>query len=281
MNASIDRKVLKLQAKDAIHDTKPNPMLVVLVMTLLTAVLGLLGLSINGSLDAYVTMYTTALNGQMIYSTPSGVSGPVGWLLSVALQVMTMEISVGFAIYSLRVWRREQAGVGNLFDSFGIFFRVIWISLLPSFLLSLWSMLYVIPVSALTILTYSWVWIVIGLPLLIPMYVAAYSYRQATFLMLDHPEMSCLRCITMSRTVMKGHKWELFKLDWSFFGWMLLCCIPLVGIVLSLWVSAYVNVTGAGFYERVMEQYRTRNAPPVGPQPPESTDTSSDTLMGP
>ena len=43
----------------------------------------------------------------------------------------------------------------------------------------------------------------------------------------------------------------------------------LVGFVVALWVSAYVNVTGAGFYERVMEKYRAQNAPPVGPQPPE------------
>ena len=269
MNPTIDRKELKYLAKEAIRAAKPHPMLVVLVMTVLTGVLGILGLSINGSLDAYITMTTAAMNGQAIYVEPSGVSGPVGWLLSVALEIMTTEIGVGFVIYVLRVWRREQAGMGNLFDGFGIFFRAIWMSLVTSFLITLWSLIYVVPVSALMVMTGSAVWLAVGLPLMIPMYVAAYSYRQATFLMVDNPDMGCFQCILVSKQMMRGHKWELFKLDWSFIGWILLCCIPLVGIVVALWVSAYTNVTCAGYYERVSAQYRAQFAPPTGPQPPE------------
>jgi len=81
----------------------------------------------------------------------------------------------------------------------------------------------------------------------LPMLVVSYFYRLADFFMLDHPEMSCLQCLTMSRLAMRGRKWELFKLDLSFLGWYILSVIPLVGV----WVQPYVTITAAGFYDAV------------------------------
>ena len=46
---------------------------------------------------------------------------------------------------------------------------------------------------------------------------------------------------------MKGHKWDLFVLDLSFIGWILLG-IMTAGIGL-LWVAPYMETTRAAFYE--------------------------------
>ena len=84
---------------------------------------------------------------------------------------------------------------------------------------------------------------------------------------------------------MKGWKGELFILDWSFFGWLLLVAlVELVGIGLgtlfspalgtllgtvaagafSLWLNPYMNGTEANFYDWVTHgslSYRENNGP--------------------
>lgn len=264
---TLDRKELKRQTKDAMHQTRPAPYWVVLLLIVITLVLSVLGMSLNGSLKAYRTMLSAAMQGEVVYAEPVGVAGGFGWLLQIALQIMSVELGVGFTLYTMRVWRRQKAGCGDLFDGFGTFFRSIWITLLPSIFISLWSLVYVLPVSILVGMTAEPLWMLVGLPLLAPSIMASYAYRQATFIMLDNPGMGCLQCVAMSREAMRGHKWELFKLDMSFLGWILLSvAIPVLGLLLLIWVSAYMQVTMAGYYEYVVKQFMARNAPPVGPE---------------
>lgn len=266
---TLDRKELKRQAKDAMRQTRPAPYWVVLLLIVITLVLSVLGMSLNGTLKAYRIMLAAAVRGEMVYVEPVGVAGGFGWLLQIALEVMSVELAVGFTLYTMRVWRRQKAGCGDLFDGFGTFFRSIWIQLLPSLFISLWSLLYVLPVTFLILETGSALWLLFGLPLMIPSIVASYAYRQATFIMLDNPGMSCFQCVALSREAMRGHKWELFKLDMSFLGWILLsAAIPVLGLLLLIWVAAYMQVTMAGYYEYVVKQFMARNAPPVGPQAP-------------
>jgi uncharacterized membrane protein len=88
-----------------------------------------------------------------------------------------------------------------------------------------------------------------SLLLIIPGIIAAYRYRMATYLLIDHPEMSPLECIRASKQMMAGHKGELFVLDLSFIGWYIvgsLCC----GVG-TLWVAPYYEATRAQIYEAV------------------------------
>lgn len=128
----------------------------------------------------------------------------VAVVLVVALEIMSYMVSVGFVIFSLHVSRDETAEIGNLFDGFGIFFRALWLAILQGLLVFLWSLL-----------------------LFVPGIVAAYRYRQALYLLLDHPEKSAWQCLHESGALMRGHKWELFVLDLSFLGWMLLSAMGL------------------------------------------------------
>ncbi len=249
---------------------RPAPYWVALLLTVITAVLSVLGMSLSGSLQAYRTMLGAALEGELVYVEPVAAAGGLGWLLQVALEVMSLEMAMGFIIYALRVWRRQEAGCGNLFDGFGVFFRSIWIQVLPALFASLWSLLYVMPVTMLIVWTGEPMWLLYGLPLMIPMIMAVYSYRLAPYIMLDNPEMGCFQCVALSREMMRGHRWELFKLELSFLGWALLCAlIPIAGLLLAIWVSVYMQVTTAGYYETAAKRFMSRNAPPVEPRGPE------------
>lgn len=262
---SINRKAMKQGAKDAIRQTRPRPIWVTLALTLVLMLLTVLTLVIDGEWAAYMEMYQAALEGVALYVEPSGTTSFWGWLLSIALEVMTIELTMGFVLYAMRVSRLEKPGFGDLFDSFGMFFRVIWIYILPSLLLALWSLIYAIPAAALAVLVDGYWPLVVCLPLLIPMIRANYGYRQATYLMFDHPEMTCMQCIRISRDMMDGHKWELFKLDLSFLGWYLLSLIPFV----ALWVTPYTAVTRARYFDAVNQDYAAKRPaqeiPPVEP----------------
>ncbi len=271
---SINRVQLKREAKGVIREARPRPLWVALLYIVILLALTVLSLAINGTWEAYSEMIDAAAQGELVYPEATGSGSFLGWLLSLALDIMTIEMTVGFSIYCLRIWRRTKAGAGDLFDSFGVFFRSILIRVIPSILLSLWSLIYVLAVTGLTVLAAAisgsvelalWVPLA-GLPFLIPMIVASFAYSQSVYIMLDNPQMSCLQCVLMSRRIMKGHKWEMFVLELSFIGWGILCVIPVV----YLWVMPYMSVTFAGYYDRVMADFISRSAPPVQPQPPEA-----------
>ena len=95
--------------------------------------------------------------------------------------------------------------------------------LLQNLFIALWTLLFVIP----------------GL-------VKSYSYALAFYIASDNPEMSANDCITESRKMMDGHKWQLFCLDFSFIGWYLLGALCF-GIG-TLFVVPYHQVERANFY---------------------------------
>ena len=62
--------------------------------------------------------------------------------------------------------------------------------------------------------------------------------------------MSAMQALRESHRLMKGHRMELFLLNLSFIGWMIVGSLCLgVG---TLWVSAYMETANAVFYEELV-----------------------------
>ena len=245
-----EHKELKRLAREAIRETKPSPVLVTLVVVVILAVLQYLMMNLNGELAAYITMVKSAAAGDMaaleaaVTASSTAVSFPA-WLLILALNLMGMVVSMGYTLYCLRVSRRTSSGFPDVFDAFGRFFRVIVLTIVRSLLL---SAVYTVPASVLALIMDPVVATVICLPLLIPMVMLAYAYRLADYLLLDNPRYPPIYCLSLSRAAMKGRKWDLFTLDLSFLGWIVLCLFPPVW----LWVRPYMSVTAAKYYDAVM-----------------------------
>lgn len=73
------------------------------------------------------------------------------------------------------------------------------------------------------------------------------TYSLAPYIVLDQPTLSAYDCMTESRKLMFGHKWQLFKLQLSFIGWAILSLFTLcIGF---LWLNAYMYTAIAHFYE--------------------------------
>lgn len=74
-----------------------------------------------------------------------------------------------------------------------------------------------------------------------------YSYAMTYYIKYDHPEYDWRTAITESRRMMRGHKWELFCLQLSFIGWMIVGALCFgVGL---LFVTPYMRVAEINFYD--------------------------------
>ena len=95
--------------------------------------------------------------------------------------------------------------------------------------------------------TYLWT-----LLLIIPGVIMAYAYSMAVFVANDNPELSAMDAIKKSREMMRGHKWDLFVLDLSFIGWILLSMLTCgLGIIFLL---PYLEMAHVEFYRELTEK---------------------------
>jgi len=222
----INRGEIKALARERIRTVQPSPLMVGAAYFVITWVIGMVAARMQGTTFSFDwdLFESTGDAVQAFTLYPERITG-IYQILALAIDLVSMVLGVGMTLYALRVSRGVKAGVGDLFDGFGFFFKIVWLNLLMSVYVFLWSLL-----------------------LFIPGIVAAYRYSMATYLLLDHPDWRVSRCLKESKQLMKGHKWELFGLDLSFFGWYLLTAIPVV----QVYVTPYVQLARAEFYNRLV-----------------------------
>ena len=214
----IDRVQLKGLAREDLRAARPNALVFTLVYLLVSIVLSGLSMRLTGQIE-----FLRTGNVNFLLEVT-----PMARLLDLAITVISSTLGLGFTIYCLQVSRGIPSSMATLLDGFGYFLKYLGLNLVTGVLISLWSLLFVIP----------------GI-------VAAYRYSLAAYLMLDEPQLGILDCIRESKRLMQGHKGERFVLDLSFLGWSLLCFLPVIGWILTLWVSPYIGVTGARYYQAV------------------------------
>lgn len=164
----------------------------------------------------------------LVTQIPSSVIPGFGGLISL---VITGPISVGIALLFLNIARNRPSEVGQMFEGFKSFGNALGTYLVTLIFIILWMLLLIVP----------------GI-------IASLSYAMVYFILADHPDMGPTDCITLSKNMMRGYKWQYFCLGFRFLGWMLLSILTL-GIGL-LWVIPYMQTSYAHFYEMVRRNYR-------------------------
>ena len=92
-----------------------------------------------------------------------------------------------------------------------------------------------------------------SLLLWVPVVIASLALFLVPYILKDNPELSIMDTLRLSRKMMEGHKWQLFKLQLSFIGWLLLGLLTLgIGY---LWLLPYMMTTCAAFYQDVKAEY--------------------------
>lgn len=166
---------------------------------------------------------------EIVQMIPPGILAALILLLSVSALVGLISfiiggvIQLGYCSYLLKQHDREISSVNELFSHFNSFGRGFLQLFLRSLFVALWSLLLVIP----------------GI-------IKSYSYAMTPFIMAENPELTALQAITESKLRMRGHKWELFCLSLSFFGWILLCVLTCgIGFI---FLRPYMEAAYAAFY---------------------------------
>jgi uncharacterized membrane protein len=95
---------------------------------------------------------------------------------------------------------------------------------------------------------------IVALSAMIIFPVIAFQFSQALFLYIDHQEMSAFECLRSSRSWMRGHIVEFFRLHLSLAGYFALCVISMgVGLI---WVLPYLDVIKANYYRNLTGTYK-------------------------
>lgn len=84
-----------------------------------------------------------------------------------------------------------------------------------------------------------------------------YSYFLVPYIVAENPDISAGEAITLSRRMMKGHKWECFVLELSFTGWRLLGLLTL-GLTEVLYSTPYETASYCEYYVRLREMAKEK-----------------------
>ncbi len=235
----ISRLQLKLQAKKTIQETKPSPILISVLyagILLLFSFLQnrLLGIG-NINYGKYLSMLEEAVSTEQMYRIMEQLYQHFDFsvqatLLRIVIRAISLLITAGFSIYCLRISRKIPSGAGTLFDGFGMILKIFALTICQILFITLWTLCFFVP----------------GI-------IAAYSYRQALYLLLDHPDWSPLQCLRASKEMMRGRRMELFVLDLSFLLWALCTGIPYLGVLVSIWLYIYQELTMVNYYNSLLE----------------------------
>ena len=85
--------------------------------------------------------------------------------------------------------------------------------------------------------------------------IKRYSYFLVSYIAAENPDVRPLEAVTLSRKMMRGHKWECFVMELSFLGWVILGGVTL-GLSEIFYSNSYRMATYAEFYAWVREAYK-------------------------
>ena len=85
-----------------------------------------------------------------------------------------------------------------------------------------------------------------------------YRYRFCFAIMAEYPEIGVIDALRNSAQLMKGNKWKLFCLDFSFIGWILLSIFTCgIGVIFLI---PYMDSASMAFYDEITNRQAARDA---------------------
>ena len=159
-----------------------------------------------------------------------GVALPVVLTISVVLLVVRLVMGgvmeLGRARYHLNLMDGLEGQVADLFTGFPKFFKALVMSLTRDILTLLGTLLLIVPGVLLH-----------------------YSFAMAPFILSEEADCTGWEALQKSRELMRGHRFDLFCLEWSFLGWIILAAFTF-GIG-GLFLSPYIDSARTSFYREL------------------------------
>ncbi|SEL24290.1 Uncharacterized membrane protein [Carnobacterium iners] len=224
-----NRRELKAEAKELLSGRWKDAILLNMIPVLLTIIVMAISLSVLAVLIKELMIEPAS------YAPPADNSGSGSTITGIVSAFLTIGIS-----YTFLDWlRNPEMQIRPFKQAFQVFTKKYFLGTLLVYIFT-------------AIFTILWT-----LLLVVPGIIKTFSYSQAYFIFKDRKsfsedeKVSALGCITESRKMMDGHKWEYFVLQLSFIGWGILSVLSFgIGFI---WLNPYMNATLAAFYKNLTE----------------------------
>lgn len=214
----IDRRELKRQARERMALTDPGFRVVAL---------------------AYIVM-TTGVSWLFSFVPIPRTQTPLIFL-QLLLTLYTTVVRFGLCLWALWTYRQLDPGINSLMQGFsvagrvllmelGVFVRTMGWYFLAAMGLSVPFFLLIFTANSGEVLLLGWLLFIAAL--VVVLVVVSLRYALAPYLLADRPDDGPSLPIYRSVSLMRGWKWELFKLELSFIGWELINLVLSGGVIL-------------------------------------------------
>lgn len=252
----LNRPQIKADARRLIHTAVVSPLIMSAIVLLIVFLLERISdLAEYGDLFytyTYDEAYMDALLSGDVNALPALVSRSPDIFpsfFSVLVNLFTIILYGGYYAYCLGIHRGVQMPYSTLLDGLSVSGKLIWCGIQMGVKTVLWGLLFFFP----------------GI-------IAMYRYRFAYYNILTDPTMTASDAIRLSCRQTSGMKGQLFLLDLSFLGWLILpgvlsTVLSLMGlsplailasIAIQIWLTPYTTLCDVAYYEEA----RQRLAPP-------------------
>ena len=221
------RYMLKLRAKQILVSVKPSPLFAGMMLTAVSFLIYIFQYSTGGNTYAELINSGVRDTAKLSEALVADLTGNTGALiLRIVFLLLNAYISFGLVCYSFRLSSGDTAvPLQEMFPPLLSFLKFFLLSVIITAAVAVGAMFFIVP----------------GI-------ILALCYSQAKYIMLDHPEMSVIQCLTASRKLMRGHLGEYFVLVLSFIGWNILTSIS---VITGIWTFPYTGITMALYYRDI------------------------------
>lgn len=223
-----ERQKYKQFAKIQLKDRIGLPVLITLIILAITFLFSLLS-SLMGQAYTSGDSFSDSMNFYRFFEIYSRTSG-AEFFLSIASSIVEVILTFGSINMYLKMSRSPNpVSFSDFTEGLAEFGRAILAFLWQLLWITLWSMLFIIP----------------GI-------IKSYEYSMIYYIASEYKNVSVIDAMNISKTITKGHKWDLFVMDLSFLGWILLSVISCgVGF---LWIIPYMTMTEINAYHAILKE---------------------------
>lgn len=145
-------------------------------------------------------------------------------ILDLSSLLLSGVLTLGISKFLLNLTKKDSsAKFTDSFSGFNVYFKTLGLNILLGIIIGIGTIFLVVP----------------GL-------IFALMFSQTFFILSEDNEKGIIQCLSESREMMIGYKFDYFVLMLSFLGWWLVSALTL-GIG-ALWVYPYQKLTEANFY---------------------------------
>lgn len=237
----LDRVSIKSEAKDIVKNASVSAYLFTLLFLALSWLLA--GMSDYVSLNeetVYNIYYATGVDLSFLVLHRAFPALLVTFITILAA-LLGVLLEIGYILYHLGIRRGREMPYLTLFDGFSFAGKVILLYIVQYIFIFLWSLLFIVP----------------GI-------IAAYRYRFALYNLYENPGIGVMEALNMSKQQTLGYKGQLFMLDLSYIGWLLLA--SLTSVVQTGYIYACIFQDPGYYLANPAQVYAITLPMPVGLQ---------------